>query len=106
MKKIIILIGIFIITFSFGCQKNHSGKKPSWDTDGLKGKVNILRTFQYKAIDSCGIISKSQMIDNNYGNVLIKYNRNGDWIELNIEVLLLKEIKVGLNYRDLIKKGI
>lgn len=81
MKKIIILFGIFIITLNFGCQKNHSEKKTSWDTDGLKGNVKILRTFQYKAIDSGGIISKGQMIDNNYGNVLIKYNRNGDWIE-------------------------
>ncbi len=76
MRKILYII--FILMVSSGYAQN---KKTSWDWDGLKDKVKVLKTKNYNAIDTLERIVKGQLIDDVYGSILIKYNQSGAWTE-------------------------
>ncbi len=56
-------------------------KESSWEQDGLKGEVKTTKTIAYNVIDSVGIISKGEIMDDIYAYVLIKYNPAGEWTE-------------------------
>jgi len=82
MRKIIILLILASTIIVGSCTQSVSdNKKTAWELDGLKDKVKSLSAVSYQVIDTLGLVTKGNAIDDMYGNTFIKYNDKGKWVE-------------------------